>query len=93
MLMLEGELLLEQGTLRVDGYLILWPFEYWASSDSENVWIRYGDSTMPVASVGVVLIIPGYEVDAYTASRKTLSFSFPEGIEGPFWLADTIVLK
>jgi hypothetical protein len=90
---IEGELVLEQGTLRVDGYLVLWPFEYWASSDTENVWIKFGDSTTPVAGVGDVLIIPGYEVNAYTASQKTLSFSFPEGIEGPFWLADSIALK
>ncbi len=90
---IEGKLVLEEGLLRIDGYLILWPFEYWGWSDTDTVWIKYGDSDTAIARVGDTLIIPGYEVNAYTARQKTISSTFYDGIEGPFWLADTVVVK
>jgi hypothetical protein len=90
---IEGKLVLEDGLLRIDGYLILWPFEYWGWSDTETVWIKYGDSDTAIARVGDTLIIPGYEVNAYTARQKTISSTFYDGLQGPFWLADTIVHK
>ena len=90
---IEGKLVLEEGLLRIDGYLILWPFEYWGWSDTDTVWIKYGDSDTAIARVGDTLIIPGYEVNAYTARQKTTSSTFYDELKGPFWLADTVVLK
>ncbi len=90
---IEGELVLEDGLLRINGYLILWPFEYWGWSDSDTVWIKYGDRSTAIARIGDQLIITGYEVNAYTARQKTISSTFYDSLKGPYWLADTVINK
>jgi len=87
---IEGELVLSDGQLRVNGYLVIWPFEYRGWSDTGTVWIRQGDETTDIARVGDTIVLPGREVNAYTVRQKTLTSSFPEGLAEPFWLAESV---
>ena len=87
---IQGELVIEEGFLRVDGYLVIWPYEYFGWSDTETVWVKDGESGASLASIGDVLTIPGYEVGAQEAGAACGGETFLKGFPGPYWLGYSI---
>ena len=84
LLMLQGELTADEGYLRVNDRLIIWPYGY--SLDTENGEIRIiNEESQPVAKVGDTIRLGGGGASASFVEEK-IGQLLPEGCEGPYWL-------
>ena len=77
-----GELVLEDGYLRVGGTLIIWQPDYFVHNDDGTIeiWDRDGEV---VGRVGEGIYMGGGE---YRPDNSLLTEPIPPDIEGPFWL-------
>lgn len=87
--LLPGELVADNGYLRVAGNLILWPHGYSLKTEGQDIWV-INDKGQPAAKVGDWIKIGGGVVSTSYA-EQILEHPLPEGCEGPYWLAAEIV--
>jgi hypothetical protein len=89
--LLSGQLVSEDGYLKVKDELIIWPYGYSMKQDKNEIWI-YNEKSQMVFKAGDVIQIGGGEVSISTAEEK-IGKQLPTDIEGPFWLAGNIEKK
>jgi len=88
---LPGELVLdEDGYLRVNDNIILWPWGYSLDNRGPDLWVVIDDEGREVARVGEWVRIGGGQIAASFAEEK-IGYSLPEGCTGPFWLAGEVI--
>ena len=88
--LLQGELVLDNGCLRVHDELILWPYGYSLKTEGKEIWV-INDKGNPVARVGDLVRLGGGQVPAFFAEEK-LGHPLPEGCDGPYFLAGEVVI-
>jgi len=88
-LLLQGELVLDNGCLRVHDELILWPYGYSLKTEGKEIWV-IDDKGQTVAHIGDLVRLGGGEIPAFFAEEK-LGQLLPEGCEGPYFLAGVVV--
>jgi len=88
--LLQGELVLDNGCLRVHDELILWPYGYSLKTEGKEIWV-INDKGKPVARVGDLVRLGGGQVPAFFAEEK-LGHPLPEGCDGPYFLAGEVVI-
>ena len=89
--LLSGELVLDDGCLRVHDTLILWPYGYTLEIEGGDILVvnEHGEW---VAKVGDRVRMGGGHISAEFAEEK-IGRSLPEGCTGPFWLVAFSVEK
>jgi hypothetical protein len=89
--LLSGELVLDDGCLRVYDNLILWPYGYTVEMEGDDIWVvnEHGEW---VVNVGDRVQMGGGVISAEFAEEK-IGRSLPEGCMGPFWLVAFSVEK
>jgi hypothetical protein len=91
LLLVRGELILDNGYLRVSGKsgykgdLIIWPYGYSWKIEGKEIWI-IDDKGQAVARVGDWVKMGGGEIPKYWAEEK-IGSPLPEDAEGPYILA------
>ena len=91
---LEGKLVLDNGCLRVDKYLLIWPHGFSLRTEGEEILVIDSNGQV-VARVGDIINVGGGEVTAEGA-REFIGKSFtvqplPDNCTGPyFFVADTV---
>ncbi len=83
--LLYGELVLENGYLRVDGYLVMWQPDYFVNNNEGTIEILDRNGKV-VARVDEELCMGGGESGRYNILPIFLKEPLPEDIEGPFWI-------
>ncbi len=88
---LSGELVLDDGCLRVHDNLILWPYGYTVEMEGDDIWVvnEHGEG---VVKVGDRVQMGGGVISAEFAEEK-IGRSLPEGCTGHFWLVAFSVEK
>lgn len=85
----EGTLIVDNGYLRLNGYLLIWPNGF--SFDTNNTEIRILDQDkIEVARVGNVIIVGGGIVDK-GGTERIIGEKLPDGAKGPFWIVGQVV--
>ena len=82
--LLSGKLVVDDGYLRVNGHLILWPHGYSWQAENNEIWIL-NDEGQKVARVGESVRLGGGVMPTSIAEEK-IGQKLPDGIKGPFWL-------
>jgi hypothetical protein len=90
-LALQGNLVLDNGYLRVLGNLIIWSYGYSLKTEGREIWV-INEKGQPVVRVGDEVRIGGGVIPGSWAEEK-MGHPLPEGCEGPFWLAGGVVEK
>ncbi len=88
--LLQGELVLDNGCLRVHDELILWPYDYSLQTEGKEIWV-IDDKGQSVAHVGHHVRLGGGQVPTFFAEEK-LGHPLPEGCDGPYFLAGEVVI-
>jgi len=88
--LLQGELILDNGCLRVHDELILWPYGYSLQTEGKEIRV-IDDKGQSVAHVGHHVRLGGGQIPAYFAEEK-LGQLLPEGCDGPYFLAGVVVI-
>jgi hypothetical protein len=83
--LLYGELVLENGYLRVDGYLIIWQPDYFVNNNEGTIEILDRNGKV-IARVGEGVCMGGGESGRYNILPIFLKEPLPEDIEEPFWI-------
>lgn len=86
-----GELVLDDGCLRVWDTLILWPYGYTLEIEDGDIWV-VSEHSERVTKVGDRVRMGGGQISAEFAEEK-IGRSLPEGCTGPFWLVAFSVEK
>ncbi len=87
--LLQGELVLDNGCLRVHDVLVLWPHGYSWKTEGEGILI-IDDKGQIAGWVGEQIKLGGGEVPAYFAEEK-IGQPLPDSCPGPYWLAGEVV--
>ena len=87
--LLQGELVLDNGCLRVHDELILWPYGYSLKTEDKEIRV-IDDRGQSVAHVGHHVRLGGGQIPAFFAEEK-LGHPLPEGCDGPYFLAGEVV--
>jgi hypothetical protein len=87
--LLQGELVVENGCLRVSGNLILWPYGYSVQTEDGETLVLNAEGRA-VARVGDFVQLGGGEIPAFSAEART-GTALPEGCAGPYWLTGEVV--
>jgi len=95
--LLEGELALDNGCLRVsdrgyDNYLLVWPYGFSLNTDENGVIQVRDDKGQPVARVGDKVKIGGGECVKPCKGISNYSAQLPSDIcSGPYWIVGEVV--
>ena len=81
---LQGKLTVDEGYLRVNDNLIIWPYGYSLDTENGEIWI-ISDEGQPVTKVGDTIQMGGGGASASFVEEK-IGQPLPEGCEGPYWL-------
>lgn len=85
----EGILIVNDGYLRLNGYLLIWPSGFSLGMNNSEIIVLDRDK-IEVARVGNVIVMGGGLAD----KRITEGFidgKLPDGAEGPYWIVGQIV--
>jgi len=80
-----GELVLEDGYLRVNGTLIIWQPDYFVHNNEGTIEILDRNGEV-VARVGEEVYMGGGEIKPIGLINSLIKEPLPQGCEGPFWL-------
>lgn len=88
--LLIGELVLEDGCLRVDGYLLVWPHGFSIITKDEVIQV-IDDNSQPIARVGDKLNVGGGECAKPCKFIAKTSAQLPsDRCPGPYWIVGEI---
>ncbi len=88
--LLIGELVLEDGYLRIDGTLIIWQPDYFVNNNDGTIEILDRNGEV-VARVGEEIGMGGGEIKPIDYINKLLKEPLPADSKGPYWLMGEIV--
>jgi hypothetical protein len=86
--LLPGELVLDNGYLRVNGELIIWPYGYSVKIEGKNIYI-IDEKGRQVCKVGDMVKIGGGQIPAYYI-EEIIGQPLPPDCKGPYWMAANI---
>ena len=85
---LSGELVCNDGYLRVLDFIVIWPYGYSVRS-GENELLVINDRGESLARVGDGVRLEGGEIPASVVEDK-IGQKLPSGVQGPFWLVGRV---
>jgi len=89
--LLEGELVLEDGCLRVDNYLLVWPYGFSLSTGGEVIQV-IDDTGQPIARVGDRVKVGGGECVKPCEHIAQYSAELPsDHCSGPYWIVGEVI--
>ncbi len=94
--LLEGELILVDGYLRVeteysdDKDLLIWPHGYSVRAEGDEIQVLDGDGQV-VAVVGEAIKVGGGEGANVEIVEKYIGRSLPDDCAGPYWIASGVI--
>ena len=91
MALLSGELVLDNGYLRVYDSLILWPYGYTLEMEPENIWILNGEGIRMIRVGDTLRMGGGHISEQYTEEK--IGQPLPDDCTGPYWLVAFSVEK
>ena len=92
--LLEGELVLEDGCLRVDdyydNYLLVWPYGFSLSTGDGKVIQVIDDTDQPVARVGDKIKLGGGEMSSERIAQYSVELPSAR-CSGPYWIVGEVL--